>query len=252
VHRRRTWWPLGVVAAGAVLAGALLIAVAPTRLPSGSDANAGATSTDPALGYATVFDGTPLSGSGWAACSTPITWSVDLGRLDEGVREHALEDLTWAVDAWASASGLTVSRVESTSLSFDDATSAAVPADGRPQARHIYVDFVPDHESTYLRGRVVGVTQPTYVIAGPNEIVQASVVIRTDFMDYATQSESRALLLHELGHALGLGHVDVDGAVMNPIVAQNTTFAPGDRAGITALGKPCDAGLARFRDGPTA
>jgi len=46
------------------------------------------------------------------------------------------------------------------------------------------------------------------------------------------------LYLHELGHVLGLAHVDDEGMLMNPTVGVSSPdgYAPGDRRGILALG----------------
>jgi predicted Zn-dependent protease len=47
----------------------------------------------------------------------------------------------------------------------------------------------------------------------------------------------RSLYLHELGHALGLGHYSDTAQVMNPYVTSPpvTAYAAGDRTGLYAL-----------------
>jgi hypothetical protein len=50
---------------------------------------------------------------------------------------------------------------------------------------------------------------------------------------------TRSLVMHELGHILGLGHVDDRHEIMNPS-AGPTHWGPGDRKGLALLGKgPC-------------
>ena len=44
------------------------------------------------------------------------------------------------------------------------------------------------------------------------------------------------LLLHELGHALGLGHVSDGSQVMFPFVSERGTYQDGDRSGLATLG----------------
>ncbi|MGE3812248.1 MAG: matrixin family metalloprotease [Candidatus Nanopelagicales bacterium] len=52
---------------------------------------------------------------------------------------------------------------------------------------------------------------------------------------------ARAVVLHELGHLVGLGHVEARDALMNPTVSPDVTdFSAAERAGLKALGSgPC-------------
>lgn len=47
---------------------------------------------------------------------------------------------------------------------------------------------------------------------------------------------ARGVVMHELGHVLGLGHVDDPDQLMHPEGTVANTFADGDRAGLARLG----------------
>lgn len=65
-------------------------------------------------------------------------------------------------------------------------------------------------------------------------VLDASRRLASGFGPGATQGE---VLLHELAHAIGLGHVDDQTQVMNPAATSGeSAFGSGDRAGLAALG----------------
>ena len=53
-----------------------------------------------------------------------------------------------------------------------------------------------------------------------------------------------ALILHELGHALGLGHVDDHTQIMHPVTTYRSpsTLSAGDKEGLSYLYAPAECG----------
>ena len=71
-----------------------------------------------------------------------------------------------------------------------------------------------------------------------------TIALSRDYYAELTESgdgaEQLAVLLHELGHVLGLDHVESPGELMYSDNIGRTTFGPGDLEGLRALGQgPC-------------
>ena len=190
--------------------------------------------------YTSIFSDGSLVGAGWANCPTAIIWDADVSTLSPKAAKFALADLDWALRTWGAAGGIPVQKGAEGQLTYDNASATV---SGVPGGRKLFVKFVNDKDSDYLSGRVVGVATPTKVISSAPEIIGGSAAFRTDYVEYASKSESRALLLHELGHALGLGHSEDKKSVLYPIVGTTLKLSAGDIAGIRAFTKNCDPSL---------
>lgn len=192
---------------------------------------------------ASIFVGSSpeLINSGWADCDTPITWSMDTSRLTPTDATIAENQITSDLAKWRDVSGLTFQYVGEVPVTYDD-TNYVVTSDQHPSERHLYVAFLNDADSTLLDSRTVGFASPTKVWQDSREITEGSVVLSIDYVKKINARKQSALYLHELGHALGLGHGTDKGNVMYYLVDNNNTLSPGDIEGIRTLVKACKAG----------
>lgn len=228
-HPSRT----GLVRSALVGAVVLAAVTAPLAVSSGAAAKGGGD-------YASIFTDGSLVGAGWANCPTAVIWDADVSALSPKAAKFALEDLEWAISTWAAAGGIAAQKGAEGQLTYDNSSATVA---GVPGGRKLFVKFVKDADSDYLSGRVVGVATPTKVIPSAPEITGGSAAFRTDYVEYASKTEARALLLHELGHAFGLGHSNDKKSVVYPIVGTTIKLSAGDIAGIRAYTKNCDPSL---------
>jgi hypothetical protein len=95
-----------------------------------------------------------------------------------------------------------------------------------------------------LGGSIV-VTEP---LSGRRSYVTGSVSLDTPTLagllvhGWEGRQQARAVVLHELGHVLGLGHVADPRELMHSEDLARTSFGPGDRAGLARLGRGRCAG----------
>ena len=156
---------------------------------------------------------------------------------------------------------------KATGLTFqNDGSTKEVPGKKRaPFQPAVYGDMwaplifwwaTPDHEPS-LQGAVAGWGGSSWIelnnSLGTSNRVYVSGAITLDgpqlaqmiTSDSGGHASARAVILHELGHVLGLDHVNDPTQIMNPEGSSNVTeFSTGDLRGLNELGRGrCVTGL---------
>jgi matrixin len=172
----------------------------------------------------------------------PVTWDpcqvirIAINTAGVADQDRARDIVLDAMTVVAAATGLRMHYVGPTTRRPHWGTADRA---GEP----VLVAFATSAEVPKLKGRVAGVGgstsvrrhgQRTYV---SGEVTLDSNAFSTLLEQPAFLASARAITLHELGHLVGLAHVEDRQELMN---AQNTDqldFGPGDRRGLTRLGE---------------
>lgn len=182
-----------------------------------------------------------LLGSGWNACANEITWSVDTSALSSKVSQREVARLATAFEQWSNASGLSFRYLGNHAMQYDSATHH-LQAETMPASGHIAVSFLPAEASPLLASNVYGFGMPTFVMDSTNQIIGGVMVLKKEVVSKKSKTDPKALdnlYLHELGHVLGLGHVDDSSQVMYPTIFRTSRLGVGDKNGITAFSQRC-------------
>ena len=176
----------------------------------------------------------------WNPCA-PIHYAVNVAGAPQG----ALALVQQAVARLASATGAgfvfdgTTSEVPTSEWGFEPSTS--FPKGWQP----LLIGFPTDAQSDLLDGENAGAAFPvTLEFTNSGELVDVSgaVAVDGDLADVLPMTFGGAsvgsILLHEIAHALGLGHVDDKAEIMNPTIGAWTpsTWGKGDAEGLRQLG----------------
>lgn len=205
----------------------------------------------PTVGTSTQFtyQATQLSGGervpvAWSPCR-PIHYVVN----PDGAPEDFAARVAGALDVLAVTTGL---------VFVDDGATTEAPSPDRPaylpdtyglQWAPVLVGVADPAQVPALEGTVAGVAQLSFADdprTGTRHIVSGTVYVDAETLawpDFEGTPGYSPVLLHEVGHLVGLDHVDDAAQLMHPN-GYASTFQDGDLAGLSRLGRgACAPGL---------
>jgi hypothetical protein len=154
--------------------------------------------------------------------------------------------LTEAADRVAEASGLRLEVVGPTTQKPDWEVTARELRSGRPGTARgpVLVAWTTPEQIPKLQGSVVGLGGAVWQEgSGFDRAKYIGGTVYLDGPQLATilrrpngHAQARAVVMHELGHLVGLDHVDNEAEIMAPKGSRVTEFGMGDRAGLSLLG----------------
>jgi hypothetical protein len=166
----------------------------------------------------------------------------------DGAPSGSDELLKDAITMVSSATGLQFVDAGSTSEAPSANRPSYLPDQYGDQWAPVLIAWSTAEEFPPLSGPVIGVAGSEPVSAGDDQLVRVSgqvVLDRDQITDVLRFTAGRGLtvatIAHELGHLVGLGHVDDARQLMYPSARPLVSyFGPGDLTGLAALGAgPC-------------
>ncbi len=185
--------------------------------------------------YAFVLDGPDNRPVGWDPCE-PIHYVVN----PEGAPGNWEDVVESSVEEVEDASGFDFTYDGET----DDRTFGQRPIED-DETHAVLIAWATADEEPKLSGKAVGIGGSTPVRQGARVRFVAGLVVLDEEaaqqMMVGGRSRAQELILaHELGHVLGLDHVDDTGELMNPEYVGQNGFGDGDVEGLQILhDQPC-------------
>lgn len=251
------------VLAACIAVAALLLLAADPRLRVGPDATTSAqnasaeanATTARAKGYSYLLrsDDDRYPGR-W--CAGTIAYTIDLTQVGGSGMDPAAEVQRWEAvfQAWTTASQgryrFEFAGERALELTDDGQLNLESIESGSIGITYVNGDDAAgddSHRAVAVRGRTAG-NAGLQVVSNDSgasgQLVGDRGFVMIDAHDAAALSEDvlrQALYLHESGHALGLGHVDSSGSIMNGTLSSDRpALAPGDITGLRTLAElPC-------------
>lgn len=166
---------------------------------------------------------------------------IDTDGLDAASEPLAREVIGSALEEVSAATGLRLANDVSPGHSRRQPAAQALSGQGPA-----LISFATSSEVPELRGRVTGVGGSTSVRrSGLRTYVSGQVTLDAKafnrwLSEPAFVDSAKAIVLHELGHLVGLAHVRDPDELMNELNIGQLDFGPGDRRGLAELGRgPC-------------
>jgi hypothetical protein len=108
----------------------------------------------------------------------------------------------------------------------------------------VVISWATPEEAPALAGNVAGYAGSSYITdaSRPSHFTTGQVVLDSALFAQLLQTpdgsaQARAIVMHELGHLVGLAHVDDGRELMHHENVGQLEFGPGDRAGLAILGQ---------------
>lgn len=157
--------------------------------------------------------------------------------------EQHVEMVQASIDSIAKLTGLRLEIVGGTTERPSEDRKATDPTRYGQGWSPVLVTWAHEDEVPGLAGNVAGLGGSTSVTElGRTRYVTGTVTIDADTSGRlltrpAGEAQLQAILDHEFGHLVGLDHVDDDGELMSAENNGRLTWGPGDRAGLSRLGR---------------
>lgn len=185
----------------------------------------------------TTEDGSPVR---WSSCD-PIAYVVRPANRPRGARQL----LTRSIREISSVTGLDFVRHGTTTEAPEKGRALYQPKRYGPQWAPVLIAFSDPEEYPPLAGSQAGYGGAAYVDSGrtqPQYVTGSVVFDAPQLARFRSRQRVKAVMVHELAHLVGLGHVKDPRQLMHRVQRPGdaTQLQDGDRAGLEALGAgPC-------------